>query len=123
MVGAVGSDPGPLRGLRSSPCSPAGLALVAGVAWGRVGREDSPGFPVQYAPPEGLGPVQTVYMATESHGPAALIATILYLADRGFVTLENPAADTWRIVGRAQDAQWGVLDPGAQAVGRSLGLR
>ena len=100
----------------------AGLALVAGVAWGRVGREDSPGFPVQYAPPEGLGPVQTVYMATESHGPAALIATMLYLADRGFVTLENPAADTWRIVGRAQEAQWGVLDPGAQAVGRSLGL-
>ncbi len=100
-----------------------GLALVAGVAWGRVGREDSPGFPVMYAPPEGLGPVQTVYMASESHGPAALIATILYLADRGFVTLENPAADTWRIIGRAQDAQWGVLDPGAQAVGHSLGIR
>jgi Predicted membrane protein (DUF2207) C-terminal domain/Predicted membrane protein (DUF2207) N-terminal domain len=98
-------------------------ALVAGVAWGRVGREDSPGFPVQYAPPEGLGPVQTVYMATESHGPAPLIATILYLADRGFVSLENPASDTWRIVGRAEDVQWGVLDPGAQAVGHSLGLR
>ncbi len=98
-------------------------ALVAGVAWGRVGREDSPGFPVQYAPPEGLGPVQTVYMTTESHGPAPLIATIMYLADRGFVSLEHPAADTWRIVGRAEDVQWGVLDPGAQAVGRSLGLR
>ena len=54
----------------SSPCSscPA-LALVAGIAWGRVGREESPGFPVMYAPPEGLGPVQTVYMASESHGP------------------------------------------------------
>jgi uncharacterized membrane protein YgcG len=101
----------------------AAAALVAGVAWGRVGREDSPGYPVQYAPPEGLGPVQTVYMATESHGPAPLIATILYLADRGFVSLENPAPDTWRIVGRAEDVQWGVLDPGAQAVGRSLGIR
>jgi hypothetical protein len=100
-----------------------GLALVAGIAWGRTGREESPGFPVMYAPPEGLGPVQTVYMASETHGPAALVATILYLADRGFVTLENPGVDTWRIVGRAQDAQWGVLDPGAQAVGNSLGLR
>ncbi len=99
------------------------LALVAGVAWGRLGREDSPGFPVQYAPPEGLGPVQVVYMTTESHGPSPLVATVLYLADRGFVTLENPAADTWRITGRAQDPQWGVLDPGAQAVGRSLGIR
>ena len=98
-------------------------ALVAGVVWGRVGREEAPGFPVQYAPPEGLGPVQTVYMATESHGPAPLVATILYLADRGFVTLENPGVDTWRIVGRAQDPQWGVLDPGAQAVGHSLGIR
>ena len=89
---------------------------------GSAGRTP-PGSPSMYAPPEGLGPVQTVYMATESHGPAPLIATILYLADRGFVTLENPAADTWRIIGRAQDAQWGVLDPGAQAVGRSLGIR
>ncbi|HYN57070.1 MAG TPA: DUF2207 domain-containing protein [Motilibacterales bacterium] len=100
-----------------------GAAVVAGVVWGRAGREDSPGFPVQYAPPNGLGPVQTVYMATESHGPAPLVATILYLADRGFVSLENPGVDSWRIVGRAQDAQWGVLDPGAQAVGRSLGIR
>ncbi len=98
-------------------------ALVAGVAWGRAGREESPGFPVQYAPPEGLGPVQTVYMARESHGPAPLVATILHLADRGFVSLENPGADSWRIIGRAQDAQWGVLDPGAQAVGRSLGIQ
>lgn len=100
-----------------------GGALVGGVLWGRSGHEDSPGFPVQYAPPNGLGPVQTVYMATESDGPAPLVATILYLADRGFVTLENPGADSWRIVGRAQDAQWGVLDPAAQAVGRSLGIR
>ncbi len=76
-----------------------------------------------YAPPRASARVQTVYMASESHGPAALVATVLYLADRGFVTLENPGADTWRIVGRAQDAQWGVLDPGAQAVGNSLGLR
>jgi uncharacterized membrane protein YgcG len=98
-------------------------ALVAGVAWGRVGREESPGFPVLYAPPDGLGPVQTVYMATESHGPAPLVATILYLADRGFVSLENPGVDSWRIIGRAQDAQWGVLDSGAQAVGHSLGIR
>ena len=98
-------------------------ALVAGIAWGRSGREESPGFPVQYAPPEGLGPVQTTYMATESHGPAPLVATILYLADRGFVSLENPAVDSWRIIGRAQDAQWGVLDPGAQAVGDALGIR
>lgn len=98
-------------------------ALAAGIAWGRTGREESPGFPVQYAPPEGLGPVQTTYMATESHGPAPLIATILYLADRGFVALENPGADSWRIIGRAQDAQWGVLDPGAQAVGHALGIR
>ncbi len=101
----------------------AAAALVAGIAWGRSGREESPGFPVQYAPPEGLGPVQTTYMATESHGPAPLVATILYLADRGFVSLENPAVDSWRIIGRAQDAQWGVLDPGAQAVGDALGIR
>ncbi len=98
-------------------------ALVAGIVWGRSGREESPGFPVQYAPPEGLGPVQTAYMATESHGPAPLVATILYLADRGFVSLENPGVDSWRIIGRAQDAQWGVLDPGAQAVGHALGVR
>lgn len=98
-------------------------ALLAGIAWGRSGREESPGFPVQYAPPEGLGPVQTTYMATESHGPAPLVATILYLADRGFVSLENPGVDSWRIIGRAQDAQWGVLDPGAQAVGQALGIR
>ncbi len=101
----------------------AGAALVAGIAWSRLSREEPPGFPVQYAPPEGLGPVQVVYMHTEGTGPEALTATLLHLADRGLVVLDRTSKDRWTITGTGAPQQWEAADPVGQAVADSLGLR
>ena len=40
-----------------------------------------------YAPPDGLGPVQTYYVAAERAPDKALIATLLYAAEKGLVRL------------------------------------
>ena len=40
--------------------------VLGGFLWYRTTVEPSPGFPLQYAPPPGLGPVQTEYIRTES---------------------------------------------------------
>ncbi len=99
------------------------LGLVAGIAWSRLAREEPPGFPVQYAPPEGLGPVQVVFMDTEGTGPDALTATLLHLAERGLVALDRTSADRWTISGIASPQQWEAVDPVGQAVADRLGLR
>ncbi|MGV1004903.1 MAG: DUF2207 domain-containing protein [Candidatus Nanopelagicales bacterium] len=98
------------------------LGAVVGGLWARRAYEPEPGFPVMYTPPDGLGPAQTVYLATESVGSHALTATILHLADRGFVTLESAGKDDWTITGRTEAKHWNELDPVSRQVGESLGL-
>ncbi|MGB8021176.1 MAG: DUF2207 domain-containing protein [Candidatus Nanopelagicales bacterium] len=102
----------------------AGIALVGGVAWGRMAREEPPGFPVQYAPPDGLGPVQVVFMHTEDVGPDALAATLMHMAERGVVQLDRSpdSPDRWTITGIGR-TEWEATDPVAQAVAAELGVR
>ncbi|MDT5018532.1 MAG: hypothetical protein QOD39_4692, partial [Mycobacterium sp.] len=62
-----------------------GLSVAAGLGAFLLYRttvEPSPGFPLQYAPPPGLGPVQTEYIRTEALPKNALTATLFYLAER-----------------------------------------
>ena len=62
-----------------------GLSIVAGLGaflWYRTTVEPEPGFPVQYAPPAGLGPVQLEYIRTEAVPKNALTATLFYLGER-----------------------------------------
>lgn len=103
----------------------AGIALVGGIAWGRMAREDPPGFPVQYAPPNGLGPVQVVFMHREDTGSDALAATLLYLAERGVVKLDRSPGDgdDWTITGITDGQNWEALDPVARQVATELGIR
>src|SRR6185312_11699090 len=63
-----------------------GLGLI-GWGWWRTTVERPPGFPLQYGPPEGLGPVQSEYIRTESVPRNGLTATLFYLAERGLVSL------------------------------------
>lgn len=98
------------------------LALIAGVGWARLTHEDPPGYPVQYAPPDGLGPVQVVFMDTEAVGPNPLVATLLHMAERGLVRLERPGADSWIVTGIAEPADWEAQDPVTQEVAAELGV-
>ncbi len=98
------------------------LAALGGYAWHRRSREASPGAPVLYAPPEGLGPVQTAYIVTERVGDHALVATLLYMAERGLVRLDRAKAKRWSLTGLGTPEQWAAVDPVTRAVGDALGV-
>ena len=98
------------------------LLFALGVAWARRSREPVPGLPVMYATPAGLGPVQTVYVDTEGAGGHALVAFLLYLAERDVVALEQRSDDTWLVTGKGTPEQWAQLDPVSRSVGESLGV-
>ncbi|MDO2380353.1 DUF2207 domain-containing protein, partial [Rhodococcus electrodiphilus] len=100
------------------------LAFAAAARWAWTAREPEPGLPVLYAPPDGFGPVQTVYVASERPGPAPLAATLLYAAEEGLVEL-RPAgtgkkSDVWEVRGVASADTWAATDPVTRAVGDAL---
>ncbi len=96
--------------------------LVAAFFWARTSREPEPGFPVMYAPPDGLGPAQTRFMAYEDTGRHALVASLYYLADKRLVSLEKRSDDSWLVTSAMSDEQFGSLDPATRAVAASLGI-
>ncbi|WP_286174917.1 DUF2207 domain-containing protein, partial [Mycobacterium sp. DL99] len=97
----------------------AGMGLLA-YFWSRTTVEPAPGFPVQYAPPEGLGPVQTEFIRTESVPKNGLSATLFHLAERGLVELRQVSAQHWKIKGLAKPAEWADVDPVGIDVGAAL---
>jgi uncharacterized membrane protein YgcG len=97
-------------------------AGVLGAMLARSTREEPPGFPVQYAPPAGLGPVQAVYLDTEDDGPNPLVASVLHMAQRGLVRLERPTEEHWRIIGIATEEQWRSVDAVTREIAQLLGL-
>ena len=110
---------------RSLPVLGVVLIVAAGLFglgywWSRSSYERNPGFPVMYAPPSGLGPVQTVYMESETPGGHALIASLLHLADRGVVRLHQHGAKDWTVEGVRPPG--GVVDPVTERLAYSLGV-
>jgi len=99
-----------------------GAGIVAGISLTRSVTESEPGLPVTYAPPAGLGPVQTIYIADEEVGDHPLVSTILYLADRGAVTLEHREDDTWLVTGTGSPEVWAALDPVSRDTLVALGV-
>ncbi|MGE2721597.1 DUF2207 domain-containing protein, partial [Mycolicibacterium celeriflavum] len=95
-------------------------AGVAGLLWYRSTLERSPGFPLQYAPPDGVGPVQAEYIRTEAVPKQALTATLFHLAERGLIELRQMTNGHWRIRGQADRAAWREVDPVGLAVGSAL---
>ena len=88
----------------------AGLTVAFGLGaflWYRTTVEPSPGFPLQYAPPPGLGPVQTEYIRTESVPKNGLTATLFYLAERGLIDLRQVNDKQWNIRGIAEPRRVG----------------
>ncbi len=98
------------------------LGFGLGRWWAGRAAEDSPGQPVMYAPPDGLGPVQTHYVAHERLPGDALVATLLHQAERGLIKLEQLSPKQWRIEGLGTAQQWMEADPVSRSVATQLGI-
>ena len=96
-------------------------ALVTGYLWDWRSREPRPGYPVQYEPPAGLGPVQTAYVASERVPRRALVATLLYQGQQGLTKLTRDG-DDWVVEGVAEPGAWDKVDDVTRHVGAALGV-
>jgi uncharacterized membrane protein YgcG len=99
----------------------AAAGLVLGGLLGYRSRERTPGLPLQYTPPEGIGPVQAAYVVTERVPRGALAATLFYAAEQGLVGLEQRDGD-WTVRGKGAPAQWAATDLVSRGVGQGLGV-
>ncbi len=101
------------------------LVLVAAVGSGVAGwllsrrtHEQKPAFPLQYAPPVGVGPAQGRYIFTERLGKESFVASVMQAAEHGAVVLDRES-DGWRITDRNGPRGWDGLD---QVTHRLAGL-
>ncbi len=88
------------------------LALLAGalgLLLGRQTREETPQFPLMYAPPEGIGPAEAVYVYSERVPREAFVASIMQTAEKGATTLDHSAG--WTITDAGKPDAWQQLDP------------
>jgi uncharacterized membrane protein YgcG len=67
-------------------------ALAAGVGLSYRVFERTPSFPLQYAPPPGLGPAQAAYVLDERVGREQFVATVLHAAEQGAVDVQRSAS-------------------------------
>jgi uncharacterized membrane protein YgcG len=99
------------------------LGLGAGVLGGIIGarsREKPPGFPLLYAPPEGIGPAQAKYIYSESIDRESYVATLMYAAEKEAIDLTRDG-DTWTIKDRNGPTGWAKLDPVTLGTAHILG--
>ena len=99
------------------------LALAAPAFGGLAGarsREKPPGFPVLYAPPDGIGPAQAKYIYSETVDRETYVATLMYAAEKEAVDLTRDG-DTWTIKDRNGPAGWAGLDPVTLGTAHILG--
>ncbi len=97
-------------------------AAVTGRLLARSIQEIPPPFPVQYAPPGQMGPVQAEYIRTE-HVPADwLSATAFHLAEHRVVDLQQVTEKQWVIRGVGAPDDWANIDAVSLAVATALGV-
>lgn len=100
------------------------LGLGAGILGGIIGarsREKPPGFPVLYAPPEGIGPAQAKYIYSETIDREAYVASLMYAAEKDAIELTRDANDTWTIKDKNGPSGWTGLDPVTLGTAHILG--
>jgi uncharacterized membrane protein len=85
-------------------------ALAFGSILGAKSREKPPGFPVLYAPPDGIGPAQAKYIYSEKIDRQTYVATLMYAAEKGAVDLTRGQGDSWTITDKGGPAGWAGLD-------------
>lgn len=97
------------------------LTGAGGFALTRSTKEKTPAFPLMYAPPDGVGPAQAAYILTEKVDDKAFVATMMYAAEKGAVTLGQDGK-AWTITGTGDAAAWAKVDGVTQLSGQSLGV-
>lgn len=97
-------------------------AFVIGYLCDRSTRESRPGYPVVFQPPDGLGPVQTVFVKLETIPARATTATLLHLAELGYISMEQTTRSSWVITGLVHQESWSAVDPVSAATARHLGI-
>jgi len=99
------------------------LAAAAGVVGAVVAHgahERRPAYPLQYAPPDGVGPAEAMYVVTERVDNQAFVASLLWAAQQGAIDLSRDG-DTWTITDKAGAAGWTKVDPVTASVAPLLG--
>ena len=100
------------------------LALLAGAfgAWqARKVKEKTPPYPLQYGPPDGVGPAQATYILTERTEKKDFVASIMEAAAKGAVTLDRPSDKSWTVTDTQGPQGWAGLDSVTQRVARLTG--
>ncbi|MGZ8738232.1 MAG: DUF2207 domain-containing protein [Nocardioides sp.] len=98
----------------------AAAAAVVGAVVSRRSWERQPGFPLMYAPPDGIGPAQATYIFREGIDKEAYVATLMYAAERGAVDLDKRDG-SWSIADKNGAEGWAGLDPVTSGVAHLLG--
>ena len=93
----------------------------AGTALSQTTREKAPAFPLMYAPPDGIGPAQAAYLLTEEVENKAFVATMMYAAEKGAVTLDQ-SDKAWTLTGTDKADAWNQVDDVTQLVGSQLNV-
>ncbi|MET3962772.1 putative membrane protein YgcG [Marmoricola sp. OAE513] len=83
--------------------------------------EKTPPYPLMYAPPEGIGPAQAAYILTEKVENKAFVATMMYAAEKGAVTLDQKDK-SWTLTGTDKTDVWTQVDQVTAQTGSSLGV-
>jgi hypothetical protein len=98
----------------------AALSGAIGALVAHSAHERPPAYPLQYAPPDGIGPAGAVYVVTETVDNQAFVASLLWAAQQGAIDLTRDG-DTWTITDKAGQAGWAKVDPVTAAVAPLLG--
>ena len=98
----------------------AAVAAAVGAVLARGANERTPPYPLQYAPPDGVGPAEAVYVVTERVDDQAFVASVLWAAQKGAIDLTRDG-DAWTITDKAGADGWSRLDPATAAVAPLLG--
>ena len=97
--------------------------MLAGAfgAWqaGKV-REKTPPYPLQYGPPDGIGPAQGAYIMTERTEKKDFVASIMEAAAKGSLDLDR-SGDSWTVTDTQGPQGWAGLDSVTQRVARLTG--
>ncbi len=83
-------------------------------------HERTPPYPLQYAPPDGVGPAEGTYVVTERIDDQAFVASLLWAAQQGAIDLTRDG-DTWTITDKGGEAGWAKVDPVTASVAPLLG--
>jgi len=97
------------------------VAAVAGARASHRAHEPPPGFPLQYAPPPGVGPAQAAYILKERVGREQFVATVLHAAEQGVVSIQREGRD-WSLR-PAGERTWADVDEVTAGLSSLVGAR